>query len=109
MPGIRAKSYGEVESILAADPCVMAMAIGLKGVAREQLVHEGDGEVVARFEFMMGANREFAARVEKLKKLSPGYEDPTKGMGLHIGAVANALLLILDRIAVMEAAAEGKG
>lgn len=81
---IKAKHYGETEERLAQDPIVIAMAHGLADVPREQLVHE-DGES-PRFEFMQSANSEYRSR---------GGED-----GGHIGAVAHALLKVLDSGAV---------
>jgi hypothetical protein len=78
---IRSKDYDETEDRLAKDPIVIAMAKGLAGVPRDQMVHEGD-DATPRFEFMMAANREYRER---------GGTD-----GGHIGAVAHALLKVLD-------------
>jgi hypothetical protein len=82
--GLRSKDYGETEARLAQDPIVIAMAKGLAGVPREELVHvdEDGDEGGARFEFMQSANAEYRER---------GGKD-----GGHIGAVANALLLVLE-------------
>jgi hypothetical protein len=83
MAMIRAKEYGETEERLTKDPIVIEMAHGLADTPREQLVHEADedGEQ-PRFEFMMAANKEYRER---------GGTD-----GGHIGAVATALLKVLD-------------
>lgn len=79
MGAIRASHYGETEKRLASDPIIIAMAKGLAGVPREEMFHENG---TARHEFMMAANREYRSR---------GGTD-----GGHIGAVANALKMILD-------------
>jgi hypothetical protein len=81
---IAAAHYGETEARLAKQPIVIAMARELAGVPREQLVHvdEDGDEGGARFEFMQRANAEYRER---------GGKD-----GGHIGAVANALLKVLD-------------
>lgn len=80
MTVIKAAHYDETEKRLAQDPIIIDMAGGLKGVARADLVHE-DG-TTPRFEFMLGANTEYRDR---------GGTD-----GGHIGAVAHALLIVLD-------------
>ena len=79
MTVIRAAHYGETEARLANDPIVIAMAAGLSGVSRDQMCHD-DG--TPRHEFMGAANREYRSR---------GGKD-----GGHIGAVAHALLKVLD-------------
>ena len=76
---IVAAHYGETERRLQADPIVIAMAIGLERVPRDQLQHDGG---TPRHEFMMAAMREYASR---------GGKD-----GGHIGAVSAALLALLD-------------
>jgi len=86
MAVIKAKHYGETEARLAQDPIVIAMAHGLADVPRSELVHDtsdvSDTHVTPRFEFMQKANAEYRAR---------GGQD-----GGHIGAVAHALLMVLD-------------
>lgn len=89
MSVIQAAHYGETERRLAKDPIVIAMAKGLADVPRDQLVHDGaddrtvgTGQPTPRFEFMQSANAEYRER---------GGKD-----GGHIGAVAHALLLVLD-------------
>jgi hypothetical protein len=75
---IRAAHYGETERQLMNDHIVIAMAHGLAGVPREQIVHD-NGQ--PRFEFMQAANRE--------------YESRGGTNGGHIGAVANAIVSLL--------------
>lgn len=86
MAMLRSKDYGETEARLAADPIVIAMAKGLANVPRSELVHDTsdvtDTDVTPRFEFMQRANAEYRER---------GGTD-----GGHIGAVAHALLMVLD-------------
>jgi hypothetical protein len=80
---IRSKDYDIIEERLAQDPIVIAMAHGLADVPRKELVSvDSDGDEVPRFEFMMSANKEYRER---------GGSD-----GGHIGAVAHALLRVLD-------------
>lgn len=79
MTVIQAAHYGETESRLGTDPIIIAMAKGLAGVKRAELVHD-NGET-PRFEFMMAANTEYRSR---------GGKD-----GGHIGAVAHALISLL--------------
>lgn len=82
---IQAAHYGETERRLASDPIIIAMAKGLADVPRTELVHdtsESDTHLTPRFEFMQAANAEYRSR---------GGTD-----GGHIGAVAHALLLVLD-------------
>lgn len=77
---IKAAHYDETEAALALDPIVIAMAHGLNGVPRSELVHidEDGDEGGPRFEFMQSANSEYRER---------------GGLGGgHIGAVASALL-----------------
>lgn len=81
MTTIKAAHYDETEIRLMADPIIVDMAGGLKGVPRDQLMHTGP-ENTPRFEFMMRANEEYRSR---------GGTD-----GGHIGAVARALLRLLD-------------
>jgi hypothetical protein len=77
---IRAAHYGETVDQLKADPIVHAMAAGLAGVPRDELAHP-DG--TPRHEFMGHANAE--------------YHDVRGGLVYgHIGAVAEALLGLLD-------------
>lgn len=83
---IRAAHYGETEARLMQDPIVIAMAKGLANVPRAELVHDtgdvSDTHVTPRFEFTQAANAEYRER---------GGKD-----GGHIGAVAQALLNLLD-------------
>lgn len=79
MTVIRSADYDETEKRLAQDPIVIDMAGGLAGVKREDMVHANG---TPRFEFMLGANTEYRDR---------GGTD-----GGHIGAVAHALLIVLD-------------
>jgi len=81
MTVIKAKHYAETEDRLAQDPIIQAMAKGLAGVPRSELVHDGP-DATPRFEFMQAANAEYRKR---------GGKD-----GGHIGAVAHALLKVLD-------------
>lgn len=79
MTVIKAAHYDETEKRLAQDSIVIAMAKGLAGVKREDLVHANG---TPRFEFMLSANKEYRER---------GGTD-----GGHIGAIAHALLIVLD-------------
>lgn len=79
MAVIRAAHYGETEARLMEDPIVIAMAKGLADVPRKEIAHEDGG---ARFEFMQAANAQYRER---------GGQD-----GGHIGAIANALIKLLD-------------
>lgn len=76
---IESGDYEEARQRLMKDPIVRAMSKGLKGVKREELVHEGSD--TPRFEFMMAANKEYQSR---------GGKD-----GGHMGAVAEALLRLI--------------
>jgi hypothetical protein len=76
--GIEASHYQEARNVLAEDPIVWGMLKGLEGVPVTDLAH-GPGE--PRFEFMMAANREYAAR---------GGTNQA-----HIGAVAEVILTLL--------------
>lgn len=76
---IEAEHYDEARRILRDDPIVQDMARGLAGTNRSFLAHDNG---TPRFEFMNAANREYAAR--------GGTHQA------HIGAVAEALLLILS-------------
>lgn len=80
---IKAAHYGEVVTKLMADPIIIDMAGGLKGVPMDKLAHDDGGP---RFEFMQGANREFDKR------------GGGKDLPLHIGAVAEALLELLKKL-----------
>lgn len=76
---IRAAHYDETVKALVADPIVIDMAGGLAGVPVSELAHDGG---TPRFEFMQAANAEYKSR---------GGEG-----GGHIGAVAEALLKLLE-------------
>lgn len=80
MTGIVSERYEQEYTRLAADPIVKAMAVGLAGVPRSELVHD-DGET-PRHEFMLAAMREYHAR--------GGTQSES------IGGVAHALLRVLD-------------
>ncbi|MCX2931392.1 hypothetical protein ORI20_13995 [Mycobacterium sp. CVI_P3] len=82
MSTIESEHYAQTRQRLAADPIVQNMAIGLQGVPRDQLTHDDGGP---RFEFMQAANHEYENR---------GGTDGAR----HIGAVAEALLQLLDFI-----------
>jgi hypothetical protein len=75
--------YRQAEARLRQSPAVRAMADGLRGRPRSDLAHS-DG--TPRHEFMMAANAEYASRTAGSADLAPR----------HIGAVASALLAILD-------------
>ncbi|MGW0061367.1 hypothetical protein ACWDTT_15755 [Streptosporangium sandarakinum] len=75
---IRASHYDDAVSRLVADPIVRRMVVGLTSEADAVLTHD-DGKT-PRFEFMQGANAEYAKR--------GGVIDA------HIGAVAEALLVL---------------
>lgn len=79
MTAIRSADYAEREAQLAQDPIVLAMAAGLAQEDREQLAHDSG---TPRHEFMGAANREY-------------YERGGTNVG-HLGAVAAALLAVLD-------------
>jgi len=79
---IRAAHYDETEQWLLTLPIIRDMAMGLRNVPRDQLASEGGTPL---FEFMMASNREFDNR---------GGKD--EGHHMHIGAVATALLMVLD-------------
>jgi hypothetical protein len=76
---IRSKDYDITEDRLTSDPIVQAMAKGLAGVPRSEMVHEDS--TTPRFEFMQAANAEYRSR---------GGTD-----GGHIGAIAHALLKLI--------------
>ncbi|QDM57665.1 hypothetical protein SEA_GROUPTHINK_85 [Mycobacterium phage Groupthink] len=80
MAVIEAKHYEETRQRLSKDPLVIALAEEIRGLPREQMVHEDSG--TPRFEFMQAANREYRRR---------GGTD-----GGHIGAIAEAVIRILD-------------
>jgi hypothetical protein len=76
---LRARHYDENVNRLKADPIVIAMAEGLRGIPMSDLCHDDGG---ARHEFMMAANREY------MKRAGHGAE-------AHIGGVSEALLALL--------------
>lgn len=78
MAGIISDEYRIERTILAQDPIIIAMAKGLAGVDRNELVHD---EGNPRFDFMMAANAEYAARGGQLSQ--------------SIGGVAHALLSLI--------------
>jgi len=81
MMAIEADHYGETRERLVNDPIVQRMAEGVRGVPRDELAHpEGN----PRYGFMMSALREYRART--------GREPDC-----HIGGVAEAILMILDK------------
>lgn len=79
MTAIRSKDYDVAEQLLVNDPIVHAMAAGLVKEDRDSLAHPGG---TPRHEFMGTANREYDRR---------GGQHHA-----HIGAVAHALLQLLD-------------
>jgi hypothetical protein len=84
MSVIESADYEETRQRLMLDPIVMDMAEGLRGVPKEQLVHNEDPDdprPTPRFEFMMAANTEYKNR---------GGTD-----GGHIGAIAEVLLRLI--------------
>lgn len=81
MTVICAAHYAEAVAALAADPIVIDMAAGLTDVCRIKLA-SADG--TPHWDLMRGANDEYAKR--------GGKGVPHQ----HIGAVAEALLSILD-------------
>lgn len=81
---IEAGHYEEARRALMADPVVQDMAEGVRwATVRADLAH-ADG--TPRFEFMTAASREYFARGGTYSADRP----------LHIGAVAEAILRILD-------------
>ncbi|AGM61600.1 hypothetical protein SEA_SOILDRAGON_85 [Mycobacterium phage SoilDragon] len=80
MAVIEAKHYEETRQRLTKDPIVIALSEEIRGLPREQMVHEDSD--TPRFEFMQAANREYRRR---------GGTD-----GGHIGAIAEAIIRILD-------------
>lgn len=86
MTVIRAEHYDEIENWLTEDLIVQAMAKGLAGVPRAEMVHD-DG--TPRFEFMLAANHEY----EKRSAHNSATHDQITGA--HLGAVAYALLKLL--------------
>ena len=78
MATLVAEHYGQEVAALVKDPIIVAMAVGLKGVPKDELAH-ADG--TPRFTFMLAANKEFASR-------------GGKGAG-SMGSVARALLALL--------------
>jgi hypothetical protein len=83
MAVLESADYAKSRQRLIADPIVRAMAVGLnrdKSLSYKALIHE-DG--TPRMDFMLGANSEYAKRA--------GHE-----ANAHIGAVAEALLLVLE-------------
>lgn len=83
MATIRAGHYDDTERWLSQHPVIIEMAAGLRGTPRNELAH-ADGTPL--FEFMQVSNREFDKRGGK-----------SEGHAMHIGAVASALLMVLDR------------
>jgi hypothetical protein len=79
MATIRAAHYGETVEQLKADPIVHAMAAAVAGSPRDELAHP-DG--TPRHEFMGHANAEYDLRGGRVTG--------------HLGAVAEALLALLD-------------
>jgi hypothetical protein len=77
---IAAPSYAETEARLRDDPIVRAMAEGVRSMDRDELAHPDGGG--PRQEFMTAANDEYRKR---------GGKD-----GGHMGAIANAILSLLD-------------
>ena len=78
MATIEAAHYAEARTKFMNDPIVQTLAKGLTDVPLDKLAH-ADGS--PRWEFMQGANNEYGKRGGKFHA--------------HIGAVAEALLLIL--------------
>lgn len=76
---IEAPHYRETVNKLLADPLIVHMALGLKSIPRERLVHENGKP---RFEFMQRANSTYTSRGGKVNG--------------HIGAVAEAVLHFYD-------------
>ena len=98
---IEAKHYNDARVALMNDPIVQDMAKGLAGETLESLAHD-DG--TPRFEFMQASNREYDKRGGTMK-----YDATNAHMPKHIGAVAEALLLILkEGIATMTTTTETK-
>lgn len=87
MTGIRSRDYDETEARLANDPIVLAMAVGLRETPRTELAHDGENGG-PRFEFMGAANDEYRTRLAAAGR--------TDDQPRHLGAVAHALLLVLD-------------
>ena len=80
MATIRAAHYGETEERLTKDPIVIAMASDLPwNELKERFTHES-GEPT--FDFMMRANQTYRDR---------GGKD-----GGHIGAIATAIIMIIE-------------
>lgn len=80
MSTIRAAHYDQTVTQLVADPIVHALARGVAETDRDELAHD---EGTPRHEFMGAANREYVARGGEVA-------------GRHIGAVAEAILALLD-------------
>lgn len=86
MATIRAAHYDETVKKMRRDPILWAMALSLNLAPRETIVHDNGG---ARFEFMTRANDE--------------YHNVRGGeIYGHIGAVAEALLSLLDNPPTVE-------
>lgn len=79
---ILAPHYREVVIELFNNEIIQDMARGIKNVPIEKITHDDGGP---RFEFMMASNEEFRNR-----------GGSTKG-SQHIGAVAEALLKLLNK------------
>ena len=87
MTAIESEDYEIVRQRLMKDPIVIGMAVGLDGVPMEQLIHNDDPKdprPTPRFEFMMQANKTYRER---------GGTD-----GGHIGAVAEALIRLVQSV-----------
>jgi hypothetical protein len=83
--------YEATRQRLMRDPAVQAMAVGCMANDRAELVDGGGGPA---FAFMQAANREYHTRTGHAAERAPvpGYP---RGGG-HIGAVAEAILRLLD-------------
>lgn len=81
MSTIESEDYEVTRQRMMKDPIVIAMAEGLFNTTVKDITHPGP-EKTPRFEFMMMANKEYRRR---------GGTD-----GGHIGAVAEALIRLVD-------------
>jgi hypothetical protein len=84
---IEAAHYREAREKLMSDPIIRDMVVGLANEPLDRLQH-ADSET-PRFEFMQAANREYESRGGTIKA--------------HIGAVAEALLILLKNLSTKEA------
>lgn len=80
MSTIRAAHYAETEQALAEDPIVHGLAAGVSKTDRDEIAHPGG---TPRHDFMGAANAEYRERGGKID-------------ARHIGAVASAILAVLD-------------